>query len=453
MCVETNGMLERATACKERGNKELQAKDLEAAIGCYGEGIESLSGVTASAGTPELQRLKSQLHSNRAQAFLQSSGKEADCVEDCKAAISLDAENAKAYWRGATAFLRLESFQAAVDFCRDGLKACSGGSQAQLEELLTEAMHKMCLPERCPICLDKLGPNFTLAGGSAEPKSACDAECIAEMRFRGVQDAFPHCWDEQLEAGSGARLAAEGVMHLVRACERTRCGRDPEAALPEAEELLLKALEVDAENVVALENLGDIYSGGLEEMFGSNLGVEAKPEEARRLWEKAGDAGSGNCNFKLGIIHYHGQGVAEDKVRGIEFWGKAATKNHLLALHELGLCYDKGHVVSQDYKKAAGLYEKAVAKGHPPSQHNLAMLYRQGLGVTQDFAKAAELEKLAVTKGHVDALFNLGVQYSQGLGVEADADKAQALWEKAAKKGHQEAAAVLHSMEQLQNMG
>ena len=106
-----------------------------------------------------------------------------------------------------------------------------------------------------------------------------------------------------------------------------------------------------------------------------------------RPWAERGDA---QGQYGLGLMHYHGRGVAQDDTKAREWLEKAAAQGYAQAQFNLGVMYASGRGVAQDYAKAREWWEKAAAQGDVGAQYNLGVMYRDGLGGTQDDAKARE---------------------------------------------------------------
>jgi TPR repeat protein len=82
--------------------------------------------------------------------------------------------------------------------------------------------------------------------------------------------------------------------------------------------------------------------------------------------------------------------------------------------------YDKGQGVAQDYVKALSWYLKAAEQGLSASQHRLGSMYYIGQGVPQDYAAAAKWSRQAAEQGVAGAQYNLGLMYHDGRGVPQD---------------------------------
>ena len=80
------------------------------------------------------------------------------------------------------------------------------------------------------------------------------------------------------------------------------------------------------------------------------------------------------------------------------------------AYSNLGVSYYYGNGVIQDYKKAVQYYQKAAAKNHPFGIYNLAVACENGNGTPQDMKKAIKYYRMAAEKGinqAIDALIRL----------------------------------------------
>jgi len=82
------------------------------------------------------------------------------------------------------------------------------------------------------------------------------------------------------------------------------------------------------------------------------------------------------------------------------------------AYSNLGVSYYYGNGVNQDYKKAVQYYQKAAAKNHPFGMYNLAVACESGNGTPKDINKAIKYYEMAADKGvnmAIDALIRLGL--------------------------------------------
>jgi TPR repeat protein len=92
-------------------------------------------------------------------------------------------------------------------------------------------------------------------------------------------------------------------------------------------------------------------------------------------------------------MYYQGQGVAEDPVKAMEWYRKAAEQGYAAAQRNLGWMYDQGRGVAEDPVKAAEWYHKAAVQGDADAQRSLGLMYNLGRGVAKDPVKAKEWDE------------------------------------------------------------
>jgi len=158
-------------------------------------------------------------------------------------------------------------------------------------------------------------------------------------------------------------------------------------------------------------------------------------DEAKAKAEK-GDA---NAQNELGVCYYKGQGVAQDKVEAVKWYGKAAEQGDAKAQFNLGLCYVKGDGVAEDHVEAVKWFAKAAQQNVPEAQYNLGICYAKGDGVTKDVNVAAEWFRKSAGQEYADAQCELGSLYLTGNGVKKDLTTAAMLYRKAAERGNPKA--------------
>lgn len=120
-------------------------------------------------------------------------------------------------------------------------------------------------------------------------------------------------------------------------------------------------------------------------------------------------ADSKDSNYNLGVMYFKGEGVKADRLKGLEFFKKAADQGHMNAQFILGTLYDKGEDVLQDRAVAAKWYRKAAEQGHAQAQFNMGLMYTNGEGVEKDRKQAVPWLKKAARQGHKGAVKLLGV--------------------------------------------
>jgi tetratricopeptide (TPR) repeat protein len=168
--------------------------------------------------------------------------------------------------------------------------------------------------------------------------------------------------------------------------------------------------------------------------------------EARRLYDKAANAGYAMALNNIGGSYEGGQGVPVNYVEAANWYGKAVASGEPTAMVNLGWLYETGHGVKQDYAEAIRLYEAAARAGEPSAMNNLGLLYLYGKGVARDYAEARRLFEQGAALGEASAMNSLGVLYVHGNGVPRDLRTARQWFVKAAALGNPEARENLREM-------
>ena len=73
------------------------------------------------------------------------------------------------------------------------------------------------------------------------------------------------------------------------------------------------------------------------EYFRGETGLTRNVPRAIELWTEAAELGSLEAHFNLGDSYYSGDGVVEDKPRGIRHWQEAAMKGYVVSSTILAL--------------------------------------------------------------------------------------------------------------------
>ena len=95
-----------------------------------------------------------------------------------------------------------------------------------------------------------------------------------------------------------------------------------------------------------------------------------------RPWAERGDA---QARYGLGLMHYHGQGVAQDYAKAREWFEKAAAQGDADAQYNLGVMYNNGRGGAQNYAKAREWFEKAAAQTENAENTEAVRQARQAL--------------------------------------------------------------------------
>ena len=85
-----------------------------------------------------------------------------------------------------------------------------------------------------------------------------------------------------------------------------------------------------------------------------------------------------------------------------------AGKGDAVAQYKLGVMYYHGDGVAVDYHAAAAWFRLSADQGDPDAQYNLGLLYYKGHGVSRDSSKAMEWCAKSANQGGVKAQYFMG---------------------------------------------
>lgn len=133
-------------------------------------------------------------------------------------------------------------------------------------------------------------------------------------------------------------------------------------------------------------------------------GYERDHVRALMLFEEAANAGLVEAMFKAGKMYYLGEGTHMNKKVALDWFVKAANKNHMRAQK---MCADM-YLMGSNELKALYWYEKAANQGDVESMAKCGYLYHKKC----DYEKAIEWYKKAIIIGDSDSLKGIGDIYS-----------------------------------------
>lgn len=175
--------------------------------------------------------------------------------------------------------------------------------------------------------------------------------------------------------------------------------------------------------------------------------IEKDIPRAVEYFERAAQLGHTPSNFWLGHAYFQGQGVPQDKRRGIMHLKSAMKDNHPGAIFYIGLMYKNGDMLTQDNDKWEKCFRKAVQLKWGPALYMLADIYYHGKkGREKNFKKAFQYYAEAGDTGHADALYCLGTMFFNGEGTERDLKRAYYAYSQAAGAGSKHAMLAIASM-------
>lgn len=140
--------------------------------------------------------------------------------------------------------------------------------------------------------------------------------------------------------------------------------------------------------------------------------------------ERLAKSGNAEAIYHLGMAYHTGSGVAEDHVKALEDFRKAAALGDPLGSYKLGCYYEGQGAGLVTFDAASALKYKLVAAkaGYALAQQDVGVLYAQNGDVP---AGLAWLEKSAA-QGWSGGLMALASAYNGATGVKPDAGKTAA---------------------------
>src|ERR1700681_1245765 len=163
--------------------------------------------------------------------------------------------------------------------------------------------------------------------------------------------------------------------------------------------------------------------------------------EAISTWRKAADKGSTSAMVELGVLYGTGSGVARDEVQARKLFERAAEAGNPRGVTNLAALSGGGGAPA-DPARARQLLAKA-AETNAEAQYQLGLMMADGTGGPADDAAARALFEKAAAQNHPGALERMGAFAQSGRGGPKDSDAAKAYYEKSAALGNQDAKKAL----------
>ncbi|MDL2269871.1 sel1 repeat family protein [Desulfosarcina sp. OttesenSCG-928-A07] len=186
----------------------------------------------------------------------------------------------------------------------------------------------------------------------------------------------------------------------------------PRTVTPESFYLAMM-MAAEKNDVDAMLNLGVLYEQG--------IGVPKNFTQALSWYEKSGNAGSADGNYRAGLCYETGLGTTANLSTAMKYFEKAAAKGFSPAQYKLGSFYLTGRGVSQNNAKGIEFITKAAQAGNGAAANEMGFINLNGMydqkkdaGKARDwFVKSAEL-------GHLEGMKNLAVMFKDGIGKKPD---------------------------------
>jgi uncharacterized protein len=164
--------------------------------------------------------------------------------------------------------------------------------------------------------------------------------------------------------------------------------------------------------------------------------------EAISAYRRAVDRGSTAAMVELGVLFATGSGVAKDQAQARKLFERAAEAGNPRGAVNLTALTDNGGAPS-DPAKARVLLSRAAGANSAEAQYQLGLMTADGVGGPKDDVAARALFERAAAQGHPGALERMGAFAQSGRGGPQDSSVAKAYYEKAAALGNEDAKAAL----------
>lgn len=158
--------------------------------------------------------------------------------------------------------------------------------------------------------------------------------------------------------------------------------------------------------LVSLPAFADALGDGMEAY------EEGRYEQAIQLLTPLADQSNSQAQFRLGMMHYQGQGVPEDEKLAVYWLRKSAVQGNSDAMFELGNAFlfgrEASKLVPEPDREAALWYFQAASAGNAQAQYHLGLLFLAGKGVINSRKEAMNWFGKAAAQGHEAARRALG---------------------------------------------
>jgi TPR repeat protein len=164
--------------------------------------------------------------------------------------------------------------------------------------------------------------------------------------------------------------------------------------------------------------------------------------EAIAAWRRAADKGSTSAMVELGVLYGTGAGVARDEAQARKLFERAAQAGNPRGVSNLAAL---GGGASSDPARARELLSKG-AESNAEAQYQLGMMLAEGNGGARDDTAARALFEKAAAQNHPGALERMGAFAQEGRGGPKDSDAAKAYYQRAAALGDEDAKKALERL-------
>jgi TPR repeat protein len=178
--------------------------------------------------------------------------------------------------------------------------------------------------------------------------------------------------------------------------------------------------------------------------LGRAYAADRQTPQAIVAWRKAADKGSTSAMVELGVLYGTGAGVAKDEAQARKLFERAAEAGNPRGVTNLAAL--GGNAAPSDPSRARELLAKA-AETNAEAQYQLGLMLADGTGGEKDEAGARALFEKAAAQNHPGALLQMGAFTEAGRGGPKDSAAAKAYYQRAADLGDDDAKKALKRME------
>src|SRR5437899_10779418 len=176
--------------------------------------------------------------------------------------------------------------------------------------------------------------------------------------------------------------------------------------------------------------------------LGRAYAASGQMADAIAAWRKAADKGSSSAMVELGVLYGTGAGVARDEAQARKLFERAAQAGTPRGVTNLAAA---GGGASSDPARARELLSNA-AETNAEAQYQLGMMLAEGNGGAKDDTAARALFEKAAAQNHPGALERMGAFAQEGRGGPKDSDAAKAYYQRAAALGDEDAKKALERL-------
>ena len=162
--------------------------------------------------------------------------------------------------------------------------------------------------------------------------------------------------------------------------------------------------------------------------------------DALQWFKKAALRNHAKASYEAALAYHLGQGTKRDQREFEKHMSKASDLGHDGAQFSFGKMLFYGtKYLEKDIEDALTLLEKSASQDNPDALNFLAQIYLNGEGVNQDYEKAYQYALHATNIGYEYHSLYLGSFYEAGIVVDKDLDKAIECYQTAAKANNTKA--------------